>query len=68
MAKYEIIKDKIEVDGQLMTRYGITNKEETIKDITCNYDTISALLLLLTENNVSEIHFRDVVEDFLANQ
>ena len=53
------------------TRYGITavceqTELDSIDDIAPTFEETAGLAVLLQENGVAAEHFRDVVEDYLA--
>ena len=47
-------------------RLGIVGKSVAAEDITTSQEEISELLELLNRNEVSEIHFFDVIEDWFG--
>ena len=68
--RYQIIRTKQNIEGVgVMDSYGIAccsdDEPVAIPDITTNLETVSALLGLLNRNNVSAIHLRDIVEDYI---
>ncbi len=46
--------------------YGISKGDTVIKDISLNKNEILELVKLLNKLDVSELHARDIVEDFLG--
>ena len=69
--KYRITSDFIEIEGDTYKTYGIEYETENkvicgIKDITLNYSDIKSLCNLLNRNNVSIVHFFDIIEDFMV--
>ena len=68
--RYQIIRTKQNIEGiEEMESYGIAcdsdDEPVAITDITTNLETVSALLGLLNRNDVSAIHLRDIVEDYI---
>lgn len=67
MVRYIVTKGK--ADGR--ERYGIAVMGEQVQldnidDITSTLDETMMLAAFLQENGVAAVHFRDVVEDYLA--
>ena len=62
---YTVVKDTVAVEGVEYTTYGIRCNDEVIRDISTDCDFVNELARVLNDNNVSDIHFHDVVEDFL---
>ena len=65
--KYQIVKSVVKIEGKMHTVYGITNGEETIFDVSTKIDVVKKLVDVLNQNNVSDVHFRDIVEDLLGS-
>ena len=68
--RYQIIRTKQNIEGVgEMESYGIAcdsdDEPVAIPDITTDLETVSALLGLLNRNDVSAIHLRDIVEDYI---
>ncbi len=53
-------------NGDQHETYGISKGDTVIKDISLDEEEIHDLVELLNELDVSELHARDVVEDFLG--
>ncbi len=53
-------------NGSTHETYGISKGSTVIRDISLNKKEILDLVKLLNKLDVSEIHARDVVEDFLG--
>ncbi len=53
-------------NGGTHETYGISRGGTVIKDISLNKQEIRKLVELLNKLDVSELHARDVVEDFLG--
>ncbi len=62
---YTVVKDTVTVDGAEYATYGIRCNTKVIRDISTDCDFINELVRVLNDNCVSDIHFRDVVEDFM---
>ncbi len=52
--------------GDQHETYGISRGDMVIKDISLNKNEILELIKLLNMLDVSELHARDIVEDFLG--
>ncbi len=52
--------------GDQYETYGISRGDMVIKDISLNKNEILELIKLLNMLDVSELHARDIVEDFLG--
>ena len=65
---YKITQHKTNVEGNEIVAYGISSDEQTIYDISTDFSKVSGLVDKLNSNEVSEIHFFDVVTDFLISQ
>ena len=68
--RYQIIRTKQNIEGiGEIESYGIacdSNDEPVaIPDISTDFETVSALLVLLNRNGVSAIHLRDIIEDYI---
>ena len=66
MVRYIVTKEKTSGKEQ----YGITvmedEEEDSIADIAPSFEETARLAAYLQENGVAAVHFRDVVEDYLA--
>ena len=68
---YSILVDEVAVGGFACESYGIqvtsrrTGERSAVPNITVSVPRIDALAELLIRNQVSPIHLRDVVEDWL---
>ena len=76
---YELVKEIYEFEGDQRVSYGIVaysdSSEEasativvSLHDITSDKQKLSELILLCNRLNLSTIHLRDVVEDFIILQ
>lgn len=66
--KYIVVQGVYLIDGESHTGYGIAytgNSTLSFEDLTRNPTTIAELVRLCNELDLSPIHLRDVVEDFL---
>ena len=68
--RYQIIRTKQNIEGiGEIESYGIAccsdDEPVAIPDISTDLETVSALLALLNRNDVSAIHLRDIVEDYI---
>ena len=69
--QYHVVQTKEIVDGvgEIET-YGIElisqNESVLITDVSTDLDRITMLVTLLNRNSVSEVHLRDIIDDFLA--
>ena len=66
--KYSLIKGSYLIDGESHIGYGISyteNSEVSFEDLTLNPITVAKLVKLCNELDLSPIHLKDVVEDFL---
>lgn len=69
--QYHVVQTKEIVDGvgEIET-YGIElisqNESVLIADLSTDLDRITMLVTLLNRNSVSEVHLRDIIDDFLA--
>ncbi len=52
--------------GDQHETYGISKGDTVIKDISLNKQEICNLVEMLNKLDVSELHARDIVEDFLG--
>ena len=69
---YSIICEELIVDDDYFKSYGIEckiNKYYSVRiyDITFSLNKISELCNFLNINKISPTHFKDVIEDFLAD-
>ena len=67
----ELIQTRIHTkDGREAVVYGIEAASETscirIEDITCDMASLSRLMGTILKNDVSILHVRDIVEDFIV--
>ena len=66
--KYSLIKGSYLIDGESHIGYGISyteNSEVSFEDLTLNPITVAKLVKLCNELDLSPIHLKDAVEDFL---
>ncbi len=63
--KYSMISDIITIKNSTHTTYGIKCDIEVIRDISTDCDYVKELVKALNDNDVSYIHFRDIIDDFL---
>lgn len=66
MKKYQLIENKIILENIQITTYGIKCKSQSVKDISTNKAYVKKIIEDLNRHKVSEIHLRDIVDDFLA--
>lgn len=69
--QYRVVQTKEIVDGVgEVETYGIElisqNESVLIADLSTDLDRITMLVTLLNRNSVSEVHLRDIIDDFLA--
>lgn len=69
--QYRVVQTKEIVDGiGEVETYGIElisqNESVLITDVSTDLDRITMLVTLLNRNSVSEVHLRDIIDDFLA--
>ena len=69
-AEYTLIKSEKTLEGQQYLCYGIkmlyAGAEVTVEDLSLHREEIEKLVRLCNEQELSPIHFRDVLEDFLG--
>ena len=65
---YKITQHKTNVEDREVVAYGISSNQQTIYDISIDFSKVSGLVDKLNEHEVSEVHFFDVVTDFLISQ
>ena len=68
--RYQIIRTRQHIEGSgEIESYGIAccsdDEPVAIPDISTDLETVSALLGLLNRNDVSAIHLRDIIEDYI---
>ena len=66
MKNYSVVTGTLLLENELYTTYGIKCENQTINDVSCNIDVTRKIVNALNDNDVSNVHFRDVVEDFLC--
>jgi hypothetical protein len=69
--RYSIIKSRVLIDGNKYISYGIKSRKglrtvNSFRDISLNINDVKKLCALLNDSNISEVHFYDIIEDFLA--
>lgn len=67
MKNYTIVTKTLVIDSERYTTYGIKCGNDTINNISCDIDFVSKIVKALNDYDVSNVHFRDVVEDFISN-
>ena len=66
--KYSLVEGTYLIDGEAHIGYGIGYTENSVlsfEDLTLNPIAVEKLVKLCNELNLSPIHLKDVVEDFL---
>ena len=66
--KYSLVKGTYLIDGEAHIGYGISYTENSalsFEDLTLNPIAVAKLVKLCNELDLSPIHLKDVVEDFL---
>jgi predicted methyltransferase MtxX (methanogen marker protein 4) len=67
MVRYIITEREIADETHYgISAYGGENDVDRLEDIAVSYAEILRLTALLQENGVAVAHFRDVIEDYLA--
>lgn len=67
--KYVLIQRTYSIDGDCHIGYGIAHTEDSslsFEDLTTDLIAITKLVKLCNELDLSPIHLKDVVEDFLV--
>ena len=69
--QYILIESRYQIHGTLRTTYGIAYTNcavilEAIPDLSENKDRVQRLAALCTKWELSPIHLRDLIDDFLA--
>jgi len=67
---YKINSNTVTIDDILYTTYGISYYEnniviETLFDISLNRNKVEKICDFLNKYQISHVHFKDIVEDFL---
>ena len=63
---FNIISQKVKVEGILRDTYGIVGNDIVINDLSTNKNKVQSFVNKLNRTeNVSKIHISDLVEDFL---
>ena len=70
--QYGVIQTKVFVDGiGEIEAYGIElisqNKNFCVSDVSTDVRVVMSLVVLLNRNDVSPVHLRNIIEDFLGN-
>lgn len=76
---YGVVKETYEVEGYRRTSYGIAAFSDVelqgascilfaARDLSVNRQPIDALVLKINQSQLSEIHYEDIVNDFLASK
>lgn len=65
---YKVESTKTIIEGKEVDTYGISNGENFIEDISSNLEFVEALAYMLNEYDVSDVHFKDVVEDSIIDE
>lgn len=76
--KYGVVEETYKLDGEVRTAYGIvaySNADldgtstiiESVRDLTSDKDIIEEFVEKLSLFNLSPIHLREVVEDYLGS-
>lgn len=63
---YKIVKTvRLSESNKVIRTYGIKNEKQKFKDISINKDEVKRLCELCNQLKLDNIHFKDVIEDFL---
>lgn len=68
--KYVLIKGLYSIDGDTHIGYGIGYNDDSslfFEDLTTNPTLVTNLVKLCNDLNLSPIHLKDVLEDFLVD-
>ncbi len=69
-AEYELIQSEKILDGKQYRCYGIrmlyAGTEVSVEDLSLQQQEVEKLVRLCNEQELSPLHFQDVLEDFLA--
>lgn len=69
-AEYELIESRKELEGRNYCCYGVklryAGTEVCVEDLSLDRSEVEKLVKLCNELELSPLHFRDVLEDFLA--
>ena len=66
MKKYKLIKTEITFEGNKIKSYGVGSNDVSVKNISTNKSYVKSIIKALNKNDVSEVHVKDVIEDYLA--
>ena len=65
---YNVVKEELEdCDIGVYNTYGLECEGHIIHDVSVNPKKVAVLADMLEKGGVSPVHFKDVVEDFLAD-
>ena len=69
-AEYTLLESQKEMDGKSYQCFGVklsyAGTEVCVEDLSLNRSEVEKLVKLCNEQDLSPLHFRDVLEDFLA--
>lgn len=63
--KYQLIEKEITIDGNTFKAFGIASSDSYVEDISVDREFVARIVTMLNENDVSEIHMREIIEDML---
>ena len=69
--RYDLLQGEVKQEGKIRKTYGIAMMEDQkildqIADVCVNPEKVQELVNLLNSQNVSRLHFRDVLSDWIA--
>ena len=68
-AEYTLLESQKEMDGKSYQCFGVklsyAGTEVCVEDLSLNRSEVEKLVKLCNEQDLSPLHFRDVLEDFL---
>ncbi len=71
-AEYQLVTAEKSLNGQNYVCYGIrlicAGTEVTVEDLSLDREEVEELVALCNRLELSPVHFRDVIEDFLAGK
>lgn len=66
-ARYRLNQHFVEIEGVLFSTFGITYCGQDVTDISLDREAVLSLIELCNKEELSAIHFGDVVNDFLIS-
>ena len=64
--KYQLTENKISIEENTVKVYGIASLDSCVADISTDRGFVEGIVAMLNENDVSEIHMREIIEDILS--